>query len=344
MNLRGQSAAMGSQPESGAKVMSRSMNLADGEATTRPTSDGPPTSESRTSNCRRGRKKHGQTLCSWLLVLGIVGGSGTVAIADDILETAAEPFTEPAEVFSDEADDEIETDRDSFTPATSVVGRRVVVESSYSFLDSRGGHETHSFPELLTRIGIHERIELRLGGNYEVGGGGSVSGAGSPFDEEPLIDELSHEANLLYGFKVALTGQDRWRPRSALIVQASTPTTGEETATQFNLGYVFGWKLPNAWVFDTALRYGADSELGDHFNQWAPSVVLKVPVHEQWNAHLEYFGIWSDQKEADESTQYVSPGLHYLITPDLEIGVRVGWGLNSTSAAFFSNVGAGLRF
>ncbi len=324
--------------------MSRSMNRADGEATAPRSSNCPPTSASRTNTGRSGRKQLCHKWSIWLLVLGIVVASGTLASADDLLEAATEPFTEPAEAFSEEPKDEIETDRDSFTPATSVVGRHVVVESSYSFLDSRGGHETHSFPELLTRIGIHERVELRLGGNYEVGGGGSVSGSGSPFDEEPLIDELAHEANLLYGFKVALTGQDRWVPRSALIVQANTPTSGEETATQFNLGYVFGWKLPNAWVLDTAVRYGADSELGDHFNQWAPSIVLKVPVHEKWNAHLEYFGIWSDQKEADESTQYVSPGLHYLITPDLEIGVRVGWGLNSTSSAFFSNVGAGLRF
>ena len=32
-----------------------------------------------------------------------------------------------------------------------------------------------------------------------------------------------------------------------------------------------------------------------------------------------------------------SPGVHYLITRDLEIGVRVGWGLNRQSPNFFSN-------
>jgi hypothetical protein len=36
--------------------------------------------------------------------------------------------------------------------------------------------------------------------------------------------------------------------------------------------------------------------------------------------------------------------VHYLVTPDLEVGVRVGWGLNDQSARFFSNAGFGWRF
>ncbi len=60
--------------------------------------------------------------------------------------------------------DEIETDRDSFTPATTIAGwRRLIVESAYSFIDNRGVKETHSYPELLLRYGLTERLELRLG-------------------------------------------------------------------------------------------------------------------------------------------------------------------------------------
>lgn len=46
-------------------------------------------------------------------------------------------------------EDEIETDCDSFTPATSPAGKgRVIVESAYSFIDNRSVPETHSYPEL----------------------------------------------------------------------------------------------------------------------------------------------------------------------------------------------------
>src|SRR5262249_2912814 len=82
--------------------------------------------------------------------------------------------------------DEIETDRDSFTPATTTAGRgRLILESAYSFQDNRGVKETHSFPEFLLRYGLTERLELRVGGNYEVGGAGNdVSGSGSASEDE----------------------------------------------------------------------------------------------------------------------------------------------------------------
>lgn len=244
-------------------------------------------------------------------------------------------------VFDEEP---LETDRDSFTPATTVVGRHcLLVETSYSFLDNRDGSETHSFPELLTRYGLADNIELRIGWNYEIGGGGSVSGADGLPDDEPTLAETEEEGGLLYGVKLFLNEQDGWLPESSLIAQANTPTAGQDTATQFTLGYVFGWTLPKDWILDAAVRYAAASEDDDHFNQWAPSVVLRVPVHEQWNIHAEYFGLFSDNREEERSPQYFSPGVHYLISPNCEIGVRVGWGLNDDAARFFTNVGLGVR-
>ena len=95
---------------------------------------------------------------------------------------------------------------------------------------------------------------------------------------------------------------------------------------------------------DAAMRYGTGVGEGDHFSEWAPSVVVKAPISQKINVHTEYFGIFTSDKEHDDAIQYVSPGVHYLITPDLEVGVRVGWGLNDQSARFFSNVGFGWRF
>jgi hypothetical protein len=50
---------------------------------------------------------------------------------------------------------------------------RLVLESSYTFQDNPGVPPTHSFPELLVRYGVMERLELRLGWNYEAGGKGN---------------------------------------------------------------------------------------------------------------------------------------------------------------------------
>src|SRR6516164_6763063 len=204
---------------------------------------------------------------------------------------------------------EIETDRDSFTPAISTAGRgRLITESAYTFLDNRHVPETNSFPELLLRYGVTERIELRLGWNYEVGGAGNDA-SGSQSGGEFAGGGLKREYKLSYGVKAALTEQDGWLPASIVILQGFTPTGGEATATQLVATSAWGWELPNRWKFDTAFRYGTGSEAGDRFDIFAPSAVLKVPVGEKWNVHAEYFGLFSRNKEPDFVIHYFSPGV-----------------------------------
>ncbi len=240
--------------------------------------------------------------------------------------------------------DEIETDRDSFTPATTTAGlQRLIVESAYSFIDNRRVAETHSFPELVARYGVRDWLELRFGTNYEIGGAGNPVSAIVPddFSEMPGIEE---EANVSYGLKAALTKQREWVPQSAVLLQAFTPTSGEATDTHVVATYAFGWKLRNNWTWDSAIRYSTGSEEEDHFNVWAPSTVIKIPFGERWKAHAEYFGIFSDGRESESVQHFFSSGAHYLITPDFEFGVRIGWGLNDQSPNFFANVGGGYRF
>lgn len=110
---------------------------------------------------------------------------------------------------------ELDTDRDAFTPATRPVAvGHVLTEASYSFIDNRGTPATNSFPELLIRRGATERFEWRLGFNYESGSGGSVVTAVEG-GEGVEGDELASESNILYGFKALVTEQGGWAPRSA---------------------------------------------------------------------------------------------------------------------------------
>jgi hypothetical protein len=252
-------------------------------------------------------------------------------------------LTVPVAVAQEGEAEHIETDRDSFTPSTTTSGRgRLILESAYSFADNRDVPETHSLPELLARYGVTDWLEFRLGANYEVGGESSaVSGSGGNEDFEHV--GIASEAKVFYGLKAALTDQDGWLPRSITILQAGTPTSGPETATHFEVAYAWGWELAEGWLWDSAIRYGDGSAEEDDFNRWAPSTVLKVQVAEKWNAHLEYFGAYSDGREDEFSVSYVSPGLHYLVTPNFEVGLRMGWGLGNDAANFFSNVGVGLR-
>lgn len=251
----------------------------------------------------------------------------------------------PAAWAQEAAEEHIETDRDSFTPATTTAGSgRLILEAGYSFIDNRDVPDSHSFPEFIARYGINDWLELRVGANYDVGGASSsVTGNGGGFGDTEA-GEIEEEAKVLYGFKAALTQQDNWAPQSAVIVQWNTPTSGPESDTHMIAAYVWGWKLAESWNWDSAIRYGEDSEEADHFNRWAPSTVLKYEFAESWNAHVEYFGIFTDGRDDELSQSYFSPGIHHLITPNCEVGVRVGWGLDRDAANFFSNVGIGVRF
>jgi hypothetical protein len=248
--------------------------------------------------------------------------------------TASDALPRPAR-------EELETDRDSFTFApTTAGGSMSILESSYSFIDNRLGPEAHSVPEVLLRRGIGERFEARLGFNYEAGGPGTVSG--SEFGGEDIQTE--EESRVLYGAKVETTDQRGWLPRSAAVLQGYTPVYGPSNKSTLVVGESFGWRFANDWEWTSAMRYGTGFEEEDSFNQWAPSSVVKVPLGERWNVHAEYFGIFTSQKREPLNIQYLSFGGHVLATDDLEVGLRVGWGLNDTSPRFFTNVGVGYRY
>ncbi len=221
--------------------------------------------------------------------------------------------------------------------------RRIVIESAYSFIDNRNVPETHSLPEVVARYGISDMIELRLGFNFEVGGAGNPISGNVPDD---LEDEphLERETRILYGTKVWFSQQDNGMPESSVIVQGFTPTSGMITDTHLSATYVFGWKLSHDWVWDSALRYSTGNIEDDRFNVWSPSTVLKVPIGEKWKVHAEYFGVFTEGRARENVQHYFSPGAHYLVMPDLEVGIRVGWGLNEQTPNFFANVGCGYRF
>jgi Putative MetA-pathway of phenol degradation len=284
--------------------------------------------------------------------------SGMPAKAEDLQNFATrilqwpkpEPEPEPddereTDTEAEEDEEPIETDRNSFTFATVTPGPgRLIVESAYSYINIGQEGAKHSFPETVFRYGIGDRLELRLGYNYEIGRASNVA-------EGDIASNfgINAEQQILYGFKYALTRQrpeSRFMPNSAFLAQGNTPIGSVEGQTQIRLGYALGWVLPNGWTFDQGLRFGTDREGRDAYTLWAPSAVLRIPLgrEKRWFTHVEYFGIVSQAKEHDFSKQFIDTGLHYFITPNFEVGTVVAFGLNEQTRGVLVNVGFGLRF
>lgn len=284
----------------------------------------------------------GKKWLAWCAILAIAASSH-FAFGQDA-EPLFDQIVRDSAPESAEDEDEIVTDRDSFTPATSVAGRgRVIWETAHSFIDNRRVPETHSFPEMLVRIGCTDWLEFRLGWNYEIGGAGNPVSGNIPSDL-PDDPELEAEHRLLYGAKALLSSQEDWRPQSVAILQGHVPTHPQAGPSDLSAVYVFGWDLPNKIVFDNGLRYSTGHLEEDSFNVWCVSSVVKFPVAERWKGHVEYFSSFSDGRENESVQHFFSTGAHYLITSNLEIGVRVGWGLNRDAPNFFANSGLGWRY
>ena len=236
------------------------------------------------------------------------------------------------------------TDRDAFTPNTHTVAPgTVLTEASYVFIDNPFGLPTNNYPELLIRMGGNDWFEWRFGVNYGVGSQGNIV-TSVEVGEGPLKRRSLYESSVLYGFKADVSDQDGLLPESCFIMEGSTPTYGDVFGTVPVATYVAGYELPAGWRLDTAIRYAYSQGVLSWFDRLSPSVVLRVPVTNRWEVHAEYFDTFTPRRFIDVNRAFFSPGTHYMLTKNFEIGLRIGWGVTDSAAPFFSDAGCGWRW
>ena len=127
-------------------------------------------------------------------------------------------------------------------------------------------------------------------------------------------------------------------------MEGSTPAYGDVFGTVPVATYVAGYELPTGWKLDAALRYAHSQGVLRWFDRWSPSVVLRVPVTSRWEVHAEYFDTFTPRRVIEVNRAFFSPGTHYMLTKNFEIGLRVGWGVTDSAAPFFSDAGCGWRW
>jgi hypothetical protein len=246
----------------------------------------------------------------------------------------------------------LEADRDAFTPsAFSVAPGRVLTEISHAYIDNLVGPPTNNYPELLVRIGATERFEWRFGANYGVGSQGTVV-TSVEVGEGRLDGGTLYESNVLYGFKLALAEQVDRVLDACFIMEGTTPTSGDLFGTVPVATVVVGrefatrfpWRGAEPWRLDAAVRYAYSQSTAEWFSRWTPSVVLRLPVTDRMELHAEWFGSYTAGLPEPTSQPFFSPGFHYQVGRNVEIGWRGGWALNATTAPFFSDAGLAYRW
>jgi hypothetical protein len=77
---------------------------------------------------------------------------------------------------------------------------------------------------------------------------------------------------------------------------------------------------------------------------WTQSVALGAKLGRRSTAYFEWFGIWSKNRREELDLSFLNVGIDYLITNNVLLDFRVGWGLTQQSDDLFAGVGGGLRF
>jgi len=242
-------------------------------------------------------------------------------------------------------DEPLVTDRPDFTEASVPVGRGVVqLEAGYTYTwddDATGFTRTHSYPEILLRVGVlADWLELRVGWNFleETTSVGGVRNTQSGSDD------------LLLGFKIGLTPQEGILPEMALIPQMTVPSGS--TAFSANeevlpgVIWIYAWEI-NDWLVtagSSQINRAVDGATNEPFGLFAQSWTIGYGLTDELGAYTEWFVLVPDGADTERTQHFFNGGFTYLINNDLQVDVRAGVGLNEAADDYFLGTGFVRRF
>lgn len=263
-----------------------------------------------------------------------------------------------------EEKDEIKTDRPDFTEASTTVGKdRVQLESGYTYIRDRSKGSrlsAHSFPEALLRVGLFaEWFELRFGQNFAR-------------ERTTLLDgsrETIRGAEDLYlGVKFALTEQQKLFPEMALVFQMTVPTGSRDLSSREvlpGLNWLYGWDIVEDRLalggstqlnrVRGAMFYPMFDELGQSaeplvekhsYTEFAQSITVNYSLTKQLGFYTEWFAFFPHSSLDPDvgSEHYINGGFTYKFTPNTQLDLRIGFGLNERANDMFAGIGFSFRY
>jgi hypothetical protein len=260
-------------------------------------------------------------------------------------QVGAQPNQE-TQAESTSEDSPIKTDRPTFTPSSSTVGKDTIqLETGYTFTHERGQDvtvESHSYPEANLRFGIladwlEGRIAQNLASTNTTGLASSVSHTGA--------------ADLLLGVKLGLTKQQACLPETAVILQMSVPT-GSSFLTQKEVEPgvigIYGWEvIKNRLSVSGSLSANRTLDgAGHYYTLFAESLVLDWSLSKQLDAFSECYAL-TPCGAIDSATgpqPFFDTGMTFKVTPNLQLDGHAGLGLNHHADEFFAGLGLSVRF
>ncbi len=247
----------------------------------------------------------------------------------------------PSRVSAQDAP-ELVTDRPDQTESSSVVGPGYVqFEGGWTYSENDGGVEvrTNAIPEILLRIGLVERLELRLGFS------------GYVWEDVDTGEDNEGLGDTEVGTKLLLREEGGFLPGAAFLTRLSLPTgesgfSSERADPSF--AFLFSHTLTDRLSFGYNMGAVWGAEEDDSGNRHTLSVfrytaTLGVGLMERLGGFVEVFGDVPLSASGGPANLF-DGGFTYLIFDNFQIDVASGVGLSHEADDWFITTGATYRF
>jgi len=233
------------------------------------------------------------------------------------------------------------TDRPDQTESSVVVRPgRVQLETGWTFSredESGERKDTEEAAGTLVRIGLAERVELRVGWagyiSEDVDLAGAMTEADGPGDAE-------------LGAKLYLREEQGRAPELALLAAVSLPTGADEFSSDeldpsFRISASHGLSERLAIGYNAGLAW--TSESGATLSSYLYTAALGIGVTDRLGAFVELFGELPASAPGRPANS-VDGGLTYLLRDNIQVDLAGGIGLSSAADDWFVGLGISVRF
>ena len=231
-------------------------------------------------------------------------------------------------VYAQESTPELVTDRPDFTESSDVAGRGVVQFETGTTLEFDGGARTLTAPLGLMRIGVSNRIEIRLSSD------GFVSG----------IDARG-VADMEIGAKVRVFHSEKWGFDAAVIPMITVPT-GSATMTTGaydpTLKLTYAKSLGAGFDLSGNFNVSRVTDGEDRFGQRAYSVSVGHDLGRGWGGFWEAYGFSRLEKDGGAAWTF-DTGVSHGAGANMQVDVEMGHGLTGAAPDWFVGAGFAVR-
>jgi hypothetical protein len=227
----------------------------------------------------------------------------------------------------------LETDRPDFTESDVVIGKGVIqFETGITVERERGGNSL-TLPEVLLRIGIGKRLELRFGGDGFLVDHGS--GAGS----------TRGHSDTEVAAKIGILKQGPHTPAISLIPILSVPSGSKDFSSggyDPTLKLALGKDLRKGFYVGGNVNFSSRSGPGGRFFQNAMSLSLDHELGHHFGAFWEVFGFQALEK-GGPAAFIADTGVTRDINKNTQIDLRVGRRLSAAGPGLYWGMGIVVR-